>query len=341
MTVKTFVQPDYTSQSGTQYPTNIDAAMAVLAAVGAAFAPHQQAAPNMTVAVDAGRLTVGANVLSVAAQNTATIVAPTVNPRIDRIVIDGVTGVVSVVAGAEAASPAAPAVPTGKLSVAQVLLQITSTTITNSMLTDERALFRSDKDRRFTGNTIIDNANITISAGSIAGITDLAIADGGTGASSASAARTNLGLGALATLNSVPNGSLDGPALGFLVRADVSNLNGGVISLLVTDTLVTTVDLGSVVAGDRILVTAFFQDTGSTGVVLSRVNKNAGTATIIAAQSAGALYGSGSNWASVSGILKVTGSGTLTLGLVGSDGGATGSIAVNFGQLHAMVLKGG
>src|SRR5579875_4098 len=140
MTVATFQQTDYTSQTGTAYPLAIDADWAVAARTVDSFAPHAQPTPDMTVALDPGHVFNGVTLAEIAAQSTGAIAAPVNNPRIDRVVIDRASGAASVVAGIEAASPLPPAIPVGKAPVAQVLLQPGASAITNSMLTDERDL---------------------------------------------------------------------------------------------------------------------------------------------------------------------------------------------------------
>lgn len=132
------VKVDASTQSSVAYKANLDANSNVDARISWAWAPHAQDTPNMTVRLEAGAILSGVTLTEVAAQNTGTITAPSTHPRIDRVVIDRVTGAASVVEGSEAASPTAPAIPAGKLPVAQVLLTVGMTAITNADLTDER-----------------------------------------------------------------------------------------------------------------------------------------------------------------------------------------------------------
>ena len=138
MPVASFLPTDFTTQDATTYKAALDGNGSVLARLAAAFAPDQQAAPNMTVVVGAGALMTWGNVVPIGAQSTAIITAPAANPRIDRVVIDAGNGVIATLLGTESVTPAAPAIPSGYLPIAQVLLAPGATSITNAMITDER-----------------------------------------------------------------------------------------------------------------------------------------------------------------------------------------------------------
>lgn len=129
MTVQTF-NPSDLSQSAANW--------AVAQRSVAAFAPHAQASPNMTIMVDQGFLLHGATLTEVGPQTTAVFDVPA-DRRVDRVVIDRTTGAVSVVAGTNG-SVTPPAIPAGKLPVARVLLLSATTQITNADIVDERAL---------------------------------------------------------------------------------------------------------------------------------------------------------------------------------------------------------
>lgn len=141
MSVAAFVQPNNTIQNSTVYLGSLDGDMSVLAILGQDFAPHQQGSPNMTVAVDAGSFQLGNGLITQAAQNSVTITAPNTNPRIDRLVVQlrpDVAGQMLYVAGVQSVSPVAPAIPDGCAPLCQISLATSTTTITNSLLTDER-----------------------------------------------------------------------------------------------------------------------------------------------------------------------------------------------------------
>ena len=141
MGVSTPVQSDHTAQTGTVYKTSLDDGFAVAKRDSWAFAPHEQATPDMTVRLDAGFIPkVAALATEIAAQNTGAITAPTTNPRKDIVHIDKATGAVGVATGTEAASPVDPAVPAGEIAVARINLVVNQTSIINIDLDDLRNL---------------------------------------------------------------------------------------------------------------------------------------------------------------------------------------------------------
>ena len=191
--VAKFKQPDYNTQTGTEYPLAIDAAVAVLAELAGQFAVAAQDTPNLTVAMRAGRVYKGdRTIVAQAAQNSAALTAPTVNPRNDIVYIDATTGVGGVVVGAEAASPIDPAIPANKLPKARIRWIVGMAQIANSALDDLRFDPPSlDAIVDYLGAVALDDV--------------VPVVRGGTGSVTAAAARSALGAAGLADANTWTN----------------------------------------------------------------------------------------------------------------------------------------
>jgi hypothetical protein len=155
MTVQKFTQPDSsTAPTGNDYAEDIDASISVLQELLGSFAPFCSEPPAMEVNIGPGRLKhefgLGAapTISQITLLTSSTIVAPSANPRIDRIGIDAGTSQLIYFQGIEAASPVAPRYADGVIPICAISLEPGQTVITNFHITDERSLF----DMEF-GNT--------------------------------------------------------------------------------------------------------------------------------------------------------------------------------------------
>lgn len=151
------------AQDPSTWRTNVDHDFLVGQRILDNFAPRAQDTPNMTVLLDAGHIYADGVLTEVAAQSSATIVAPGSNSRIDRIVIDNITGAISVITGVASGSPAVPALSYGKTPIAQVLTTSSSVTITNSMITDERDFSSLGQPDAMPTNSIASAATTDLS----------------------------------------------------------------------------------------------------------------------------------------------------------------------------------
>jgi hypothetical protein len=187
---------------------------------------------------------------------------------------EGVTGTPNLVRG-------------GDGTVTTLKLGSVSAVFADNLTISDRAIavlggtFNLSSDQNITiapGASYVTNLpRVSITSGTIIGITDLAVADGGTGASTAAAARTNLGLGSIATQDSdavsITGGSISGVTM-------TGTFTG--VTLIEVDTLQVSTSFGYAGTGTGGTITQLTSRT--TGVTL---NKICGDITLVSASVSG------------------------------------------------------
>ena len=134
-----------------------------------------------------------------------------------------------------------------------------------------------------------------------------------------------------------------------LTFTELSSENAGIVTLPTSGTIeVTSVSFGSLTAGDRIAVYGGIDALkgSSPGPVQIQFTQKSGTATIeflndkagIAQEGASIAAATDTNL-SLAGVVKVTGSGTLDLELLGRSLGSTSSVSAGGGQMYAYFLR--
>lgn len=148
-------------------------------------------------------------------------------------------------------------------------------------------------------------------------------------------------------------GGTDGNTIGLdaLQVDEQSAENAGAITLSDPGTgftVIAALASMSVVADDRIIVLGDVETTkGATGGLTDiRILKASGTATILFGNDLGDIQ-DGKNIAAnithrhnLSGVIKVSGSGTLVLAIQGQSAGSNSTVAIGTGQLYALVIRG-